>query len=75
VIFFRASLEPKLNPPINGRSLAAWPRAVKGHATAEPARSGQTPLDEMRWLLIQIDPSGINFVFLNFLNSLTYPLT
>jgi hypothetical protein len=38
------------------------------------ARSGQTPLDEMRWLLIQIDPSGINFVFLNFLNSLTDPL-
>jgi hypothetical protein len=37
MIFFRASLEPKLNRPINGRFLAGWPRAVKGHATAEPA--------------------------------------
>jgi hypothetical protein len=37
VIFFRAFLEPKLNPPINGRFLAAWPCAAKGHATAEPA--------------------------------------
>src|SRR5262245_43350335 len=32
-----ASLEKKLNRPINGRFLVAWPRAVKGDAAAEPA--------------------------------------
>src|SRR4029453_5176858 len=32
-----AFLEPKLNRAINGRFLVAWPRAVKGHAAAEPA--------------------------------------
>jgi hypothetical protein len=30
------------------------------------ARSGQTPLDEMRWLLIQIDPSALTLFFLTF---------
>ena len=30
------------------------------------ANSGQTPLDEMRRLLIQIDPSALTLFFLNF---------
>jgi hypothetical protein len=34
-----ASLEKKLNRPINGRFLVTWPRAANGHAAAAPPKS------------------------------------